>query len=393
MEILTGNETVLCKSKDLLQKTLTEIFYDGNILVYKRRWCGYEIQKNNLGGYKMNKRLGKFVAITSIAVMSLSVFMACGAKETPAPAGPADTGKVYEFKFGHAADVNNTWHKGAVKFAEEVEAKSKGRIKVTVYPSEQLGKEVDNVTAIQAGTADMVLSGESLQGWANLVGIMSTPYLIKDSAHLKAVASGEPGKLLEKEIYDKAGLKVLTYFERGPRMLTSKKPIKNMADLKGLNLRLPNVPLFIETWNSWGARPTPMAFSEVFTSLQQNVIEAQENPLALMNSGGFYEVQDYINNTAHVRGWIYMLVGVDQWEALPADLQQVMMDAAKTAQEYENGLFLEAEDKILDELLNEKGMEWVETDTTEMVSTAEAYYEKNFTPEMLELYNSIKELK
>lgn len=341
----------------------------------------------------MNKRLGKFVAITSAAVMSISVFMACGAKETPAPAGPADTGKVYEFKFGHAADENNTWHKGAMKFAEEVEAKSEGRIKVTVYPSEQLGKEVDNVTAIQAGTADMVLSGESLQGWANLVGIMSTPYLIKDSAHLKAVADGEPGKLLEKEIYDKAGLKVLGYFERGPRMLTSKKPINNMADLAGLNLRLPNVPLFIETWNAWGARPTPMAFSEVFTSLQQNVIEAQENPLALMNSGGFYEVQDYINNTAHVRGWIYMLIGVDQWEALPEDLQQVMMDAAKTAQEYENGLFLADEDRILKELLNEKGMEWVETDTTEMVAAAEAYYEKNFTPEMLELYNAIKELK
>ncbi|SNT06064.1 tripartite ATP-independent transporter solute receptor, DctP family [Anaerovirgula multivorans] len=341
----------------------------------------------------MKKNFCKLIAFLVLVLLTTSVLSGCASNTPVDSVDSSDDSKVYEFKFGHAADENNTWHKGAMKFAEEVEKRSEGRIKVTVYPSEMLGNEIDNVTAIQAGTADMVLSGESLQNWANKVGIMSTPYLIKDSEHLKAVIQSEAGEIIENEIYEKAGLKVLTYFERGPRMLSSNKPINNINDLNGLRLRLPNVPLFVETWNHWGARPTPMAFSEVFTGLQQNTIEAQENPLALMHSGGFYEVQKYINNTAHVRGWIYMLIGVDQWEALPDDLKQVMEEAAQVAQEYEHQLFLEGEEEIFNSLINEKGMEFIETDTSEMISSAEEYYQENLDAELLELYNLIKNVK
>ncbi|MDF1617061.1 TRAP transporter substrate-binding protein [Petrocella sp. FN5] len=350
-------------------------------------------------------KMKNFIVMLVVVSLLVSLFVGCSSdKATTEPSESVSTetevetdeamdDTVYSFKFGHAADENNTWHKGAMKFAEEVEAQSNGRIKIEVYANEQLGNEIDNVTAIQAGTADMVLSGESLQNWANLVGVMSTPYLIKDSEHMNAVINGEPGKILEEAILNQAGLKVLTYFERGPRMLTSNKPINDINDLQGLNLRLPNVPLFIEVWNAWGARPVPMAFSEVFTSLQQNVIEAQDNPLALMYSGGFYEVQKYINKTEHVRGWIYMLIGVDQWNELPEDLQAVMMDAAQVAHDYEYQLFTEGEEATLNILLEEKGLEFIETDTTEMVRVAEEYYEENLSPDLFELYTLIKNTK
>jgi tripartite ATP-independent transporter DctP family solute receptor len=299
----------------------------------------------------------------------------------------------FVFKLGHAADENNTWHKGVIKFAEEVKEKSSGRIEIQVYPNEQLGKEIDNVTAIQGGTADMVLSGESLQNWAPRVGIMSTPYLIRDSEHMKKVIDGEPGKILAQDISEQVGLHILTFFERGPRTLTSNKPINSIADIQGLKVRIPNVPLFVDVWNNWGAKPTPMAFTEIFTSLQQNTIEAQENPLALMNSGGFYEVQKYVNNTQHVRGWIYMLIGNDQWNTLPDDLKQIMTDAAQVAQQYEHELFLEGEEAIKKSLLEEKGMEWIETDITEMKAKAEEYYESNLDPQLLELYNMINDIQ
>lgn len=338
---------------------------------------------------KFKKILGTLAISMSMVLMVTGCSSGGNIQEGKDNAGKPE----FVFKLGHAADENNTWHKGAMKFAEEVSKRSNGRIEIKVYPNEQLGNEVDNVTAIQAGTADMVLSGESLQNWAELVGVMSTPFMIEDSEHLKAVVEGEPGKILEKEISDKVGLKVLTYFERGPRMLTSNKPIKDIKDIKGLKLRIPNVPLFVDMWNNWGAKPTPMAYSEIFTSLQQNTIEAQENPLALMNSGGFYEVQDYINNTAHVRGWIYLLIGNDQWNSLPGDLQQVIMDSAKVAQEYEHKLFLESEEAILDSLLNENGMEFIETDVTEMKDMAKEYCEKNLSSEMLDLYNKILETR
>ena len=344
----------------------------------------------------MKSNLLKYVKFAVVGVVATSLLVGCGGQAGDSAgnsAGGADSDKVYTFKFGHAADENNTWHKGAMKFAEEVAEKSDGRIEIKVDPSEQLGNEVDNVTAIQAGTADMVLSGESLQNWADKVGIMSTPYLIRDSAHLHSVINGEAGKILEDEIYEKAGLKILTFFERGPRMLTSNRPINNLEDLKGLALRIPNVPLFVQTWGHWGAKPTPMAFSEVFTSLQQNTIEAQENPLALMNSGGFYEVQKYLNDTHHVRGWIYMLIGADQWDALPDDLKIVMEEAAQVAQQYENQLFLEDEETIFDSLINEKGMEFVETDTSGMEAAASEFYQENLDPELLELYNLISDIK
>ncbi len=340
----------------------------------------------------MNSRLKKVLKATAISMTMMLVLTGCG-KGTSDSGDGSSKKPEFVFKLGHAADENNTWHKGAMKFAEEVSEKSNGRVEIKVYPNEQLGNEVDNVTGIQAGTADMVLSGESLQNWAENVGVMSTPFMIEDSDHLKAVVEGEPGKILEQEISDKVGLKVLTYFERGPRMLTSNKPINDINDVKGLKVRIPNVPLFVEMWNNWGAKPTPMAYSEIFTSLQQNTIEAQENPLALMNSGGFYEVQKYINDTAHVRGWIYLLIGNDQWNSLPEDLQQVITDAAKVAQEYEHELFLEAEEEILNSLIEEKGMEFVETDTTEMKAMAQEYCEKNLSPEMLELYKKIIETK
>lgn len=345
-------------------------------------------------------KLQNFKALRPITMGILATFLLVGCNDSTSEVSTdneseknVSTEAEFIFKLGHAADENNTWHKGVAKFAEEVSLQSQGRIEIKLYPNEQLGNEVDNVTAIQAKTADMVLSGESLQNWAEKVGIMSTPYLIRDSKHLDAVVNGEPGKIIEAEILEKAGLKVLAYFERGPRMLTSNIPINSIEDLQGLQVRLPNVPLFVSTWNHWGAKPVPMAFSEVFTSLQQNTIEAQENPLALLRSGGFYEVQEYINNTEHVRGWIYLLIGEEQWNSLPDDLKTVMEEAAEVAQQFEHELFLEEEDIIFQELTTEHEMKFIETDTSGMIEAAEKLYETELTPELKELYELIKAVK
>lgn len=334
---------------------------------------------------KGNKRFGKNIRLGVVLVLIGLMLTACGTKDS--------SKEKFVFKLGHAADENNTWHLGAMKFAQLVAEKSGGRVEIKVYPNEQLGKEVDNITSIQAGTADMVLSGESLQNWAPIVGIMSTPYLIESSEYLQRVVNGEVGKKLEKEIYDKAGLVVLTYFERGPRYLTSNRPINSVNDLKGLKLRIPNVPLFVEVWNYLGAKPIPMAFSEVFTSLQQNTIEAQENPIALCRSGGFYEAQRYLNNTAHVRSWIYMLIGKDQWNELPEDLQQVMREAAEETHVYEHQLFLEQEGQIMKELTSEGRLTFVNTDQESFRVKCEEYYESSLSPELYELYQEITALK
>jgi tripartite ATP-independent transporter DctP family solute receptor len=295
-------------------------------------------------------------------------------------------------KFGHLADEKNTWHLGALKFKELVEKNSGGRIEVKIYPNEQLGKEKDLVTSIQTGTADMGIFGETLTTFgADKTIFMATPYLLRDAAHLHKIAGGEIGKEIEAQVLEKAKLRVLGYMERGPRELTSSRPVKTPDDLKGMKIRLPNVPIFLAAWEALGAKPIPMAFSEVFTSLQQGTIEGQENPYALIASAHFYEVQKFLNKTSHVRGWIYVCIGEKRFASLPDDLKKVVLDAGKEMQAYENKLFLEEEGK-LEKLLKEK-MTFVDVDQAAFAKIASEAVLKNLNDSQKEMYKKIQAVK
>ncbi|PTV97401.1 tripartite ATP-independent transporter DctP family solute receptor [Rhodobacter aestuarii] len=253
-------------------------------------------------------------------------------------------------KLGHPANEQNTWHLASVKFAEEVAARTEGRVAVEVYPNETLGKEMDVINGMQLGTADMTITGESLQNWAPMAALLAVPYAYGSLEEMDAIASGELGDRIEAQIVENVGIRPIAYFARGPRDLTSNRPITSPAELDGLKMRVPNVPLFLNVWKALGANPTPMAFSEVFTSLQNGTIEAQENPLALIKSANFNEVQKYINKTEHVRSWIYLTISELSWEKLSAEDQAAVMDAAAAAQAYERELFTAQEAQLVGEL-------------------------------------------
>ncbi|WP_447955802.1 TRAP transporter substrate-binding protein [Vreelandella sp. EE7] len=297
----------------------------------------------------------------------------------------------YTLRFGHLANEQNIWHQAAEKFKEEVEANSDGRIEVRLYPSEQLGNEMDVINSIQLGTADMTITGESLQNWAPKAAMMAVPYAFRDSEHLHAAVSGDIGSEIEEQITERTNLVPLAWFERGARELTSNRPIRTPEDLDGLRLRVPNVPLFVDTWEALGARPTPMAFSEVFTALQQNTLEGQENPLSLIESASFNEVQDYVNMTGHVRSWIYVVIGRNQLENMPDDLQQVVRDAASTMQSFESELFDEDQTR-LEQALQERGMEFIEVDVDAFAEKARPAVIDALTDEQRELFDAIQDL-
>ncbi|MCT8997541.1 TRAP transporter substrate-binding protein [Chelativorans intermedius] len=264
-------------------------------------------------------------------------------------------------KLGHLANEENTWHKAAVKFGEELAALTDGRIAVEVYPNESLGKEMDLINGMQLGTADMTITGESLQNWAPMAALLAVPYAYKSLEDMDAVAGGEIGDRIERQIIEKAQVRPIAYFARGPRNLTSNRPITTPDELDGLKLRVPNVPLFVDVWKALGAQPTPMAFSEVFTSLQNGTIDAQENPLALIHSANFNEVQSHVNLTEHVRSWIYLTISELTWNKLSEEDREAVMEAARRAQDYERALFL-ADEERLATVLQEKGMTFVEVD-------------------------------
>ena len=284
-------------------------------------------------------------------------------------------------KLGHLANEENIWHKASLKFAEELKALTDGRIEVEVYPNESLGKEMDLINGMQLGTADLTISGESLQNWAPKAALLAVPYAYKSLEHMDEVAGGEIGDEIEAQIIEKAQVRPIAYFARGPRNLTSNRPITSPDDLNGLKLRVPNVPLFVDVWKALGAQPTPMAFSEVFTSLQNGTIDAQENPLALIKSANFNEVQSHVNLTEHVRSWIYLVLSELTWSKLSDADKEAVMEAASRAQAFEREQFMADEQKLAAEL-QELGMEFVEVDKDAFAAKAKDAVLSNVSDEI-----------
>lgn len=305
----------------------------------------------------------------------LCLLSSCGTRNSEDRQSPEFT-----LKFGHLANEENTWHLAALKFQELVQLRSQNRIEVTVYPNSQIGKEMDLINSIQLGTADMTITGESLQNWAPKAALLAVPYAFSSAEEMRAAASGPVGDEIRAEITEKTGLVPLAWFERGPRHLTSNRPITAPAELAGLKVRVPNVPLFVSVWQELGAKPTPMAFSEVFTALQQNTIEAQENPLSLIDSASFFEVQKHVNLTAHVRSWIYIVIGEAKLNKMPADLQDIVRQAAIDAQAHEHTLFL-AKEAELRASLEAKGMSFVDSDQAAFAKIARPAVLKALTDE------------
>ena len=298
----------------------------------------------------------------------------------------------FVLKFGHIANEDNPWHKSALEFAELVKEKTNGNVEIQIFPNSQIGKEMDLIRGMQMGTADFTISGESMQNWAPLAALLAAPYAVRDLDHLKKIINSKANEKIANQIIEKVKVRPVATFGRGPRNLTSNRPIKTPADLNGMILRVPNVPIFVSFWEALGAKPTPMAFSEVFTSLQQGTIEGQENPLALIKSASFYEVQKYVNETEHVTGWIYVIMSERKFQKLPKEYQDAIIEAGKIVSDHalKNLVKEEAEYK---KFLEEKGMKFVKVDKAPFQKVAKQVAKEKLTPEQNELYQEIVNIK
>ncbi|WP_152658145.1 TRAP transporter substrate-binding protein [Oceanobacillus sp. CFH 90083] len=313
------------------------------------------------------------------------VLSGCSSNEGSA----AEEDGVTHWKMTHISDASHLWHRTAVEFANLVEEKTDGKVLIEIFPNSQLGSEVDNINSIRYGATDLTITGETLEVWTPNAVMLAVPYAFESEEHMRSVIEGELGGIIEQDIERDIGLTPLFYMERAPRNLTSNYPISTPEDLRGFSMRVPNVPLFLDSWSEAGAQPQVISLNEVFTGLQQGVIDGQENPNDLIESNGFYEVQNYLNLTEHVRSWIYVVVGTEQLEALPEDQQEAVKEAASEAEQYAQDL-LEEETEAVRERLLERGME-INEDVDQdafreaMLPALEEYFED----EQLELYLDI----
>lgn len=287
---------------------------------------------------------------------------------------------------------NHTWFRAFEHLSTLLHERTNGRIKLEVYHSEQLAKEMEAIRLIESEVIDMTIIGSTLTNWVDVAAFCGMPYLLENAAQQELLVKGMLGKRVEQGIRDATNLRPIACFMRSPRHLTSNRPIRHPDELRGLIIRVPSVPLFVTAWSAMGAKPTPMAFSEVFTSLQQGAIEGLENPVDIILNGGFYEVQKYVNLTGHVRSWAYAAVGEKQFQKLPQDLQVIFLEAAMEMEAYEKSIRTEAQEEI-EKTLKARGMEFIEVDRAAFSAKCKSAIMESLSPEMQQLFLEAEDVK
>jgi len=239
-----------------------------------------------------------------------------------------------EIKFGHVGEPGSLFAASAEEFAKRANAKLAGKAKVVVYGSSQLGGDKELLQKLKLGTVEIALPSTVMSSEADLFGVFEMPYLVKDRKHMKRIEDGVFWKSLAPAAEAK-GLKVIAVWENGYRHITnSRRPINTPADLQGIKLRVPEGKWRVKMFQAYGANPSPMKFSEVFTALQTGVMDGQENPFTQIYSAKFQEVQKFISLTGHVYTPAYATVGAKKWAGLPADVRGTLEAVAKETQAF-----------------------------------------------------------
>ena len=221
-------------------------------------------------------------------------------------------GQSLEIKLGHVGEPGSLFQKSADEFAKRANAKLAGKAKVVVYGSSQLGGDKEMLQKLKLGTLDMALPSTVMSSEVDLFGIFEMPYIVKDREHMKRIEKDIFWPKLEPAA-EKKGLQVLAVWENGYRHITNnKRPIKMPADLQGIKLRVPEGKWRVKMFQAYGANPSPMKFSELFTALQTGVMDGEENPLTQIYSAKLQEVQKYLSLSGHVYTPAYLTVGIAQ---------------------------------------------------------------------------------
>ena len=247
--------------------------------------------------------------------------------------------------------------RAANDFARLVKERSQGALEVQIFPTGQLGGERDMVESVQLGAIEIGFFGSYLM--TNVAPewglVLDVPYLIQSQEQFRKVVDGPLARPMYEAVLSRKGIRHVAWCNRGPRYLTSNRAITTPADTKGLKLRVPEVETYVAAWRTLGATVVPMAFPEVFLALRQGIIDAQENPLEFIQVSSFFEVQKFVNLTAHIRSGYEFTVS-DRWfQGLPAELRTIVHDGLVEAAALEDRY--QAEDEAgLEAGLKAKGM-------------------------------------
>jgi tripartite ATP-independent transporter DctP family solute receptor len=305
-------------------------------------------------------------SLRTVAASAIIGVGALGAGASPALAQ-------IEIKLGHVGEPGSLFQMSSDEFAKNANAKLGGKAKVVVYGSSMLGGDKEMLQKLKLGTLDMALPSTVMTSESDLFGIFEMPYIVKDRAHMGRIEKDVFWPGLAPQV-EKKGLKILAVWENGYRHITNgKHPIKGPADLKGIKLRVPEGKWRVKMFQEYGANPSPMKFSELFTSLQTGVMDGQENPLTQIYSAKLQEVQKYLSMSGHVYTPAYLTVGAKRYNALPADVRKILEDTARETQAFVYATAAKADTDLLARL-KQGGMQVNEVDKDAFIAASKPIY-------------------
>lgn len=290
---------------------------------------------------------------------------------------PAIAKDKYVIKIANVTAPEHPLHVGFEKMASIMNDRSEGRIEATAYPSAQLGNLRAIAEGLQLGTIEIgTQSPGGLASFMPLLGVLELPYIYRDNQHVYDVVDGEIGKELNELFRKKTGIRILGYWMNLYRNTTnSSKAIVKPEDFKGLKIRVPETKTVMDTIAALGASPVPMPFGDVYTSLQQGVIDGQENPISIIWASKLYEVQKYLSLTGHIYSPVTIIISDQFYENLPEDLKKIVVDAFEEVKP-EVRKIVEDQEKELLQKLKDNGMEINEIDKSEFAEYMGPIYDE-----------------
>ncbi len=292
-----------------------------------------------------------FLALRRPFLAACSFVAACLLATPPTALAQQKAAPLFTLRTAHYFKEDHPWHKGLAFFARKVGDDSGGRIQIDIYSGGILGSEAQTMQLVKDGSLDFVVSDPSAGApFAKELDFFALPFMFHDYAHWQKSLDGAPGKRYAALVEEKTGMKIIGYWGGSSRnVLSTKKPILSMADMKGMRLRLISSPLKVNVWKAVGAVPTPIAFMETYLAMKSGVVDGMENESVAVRDMKFYEPAPFIARTEHEFTVRPMFMSKKTFDKLPPDLQQIVLRAAQEATVYERkaeaeaGLAAEAE--------------------------------------------------
>ncbi|MNX58130.1 2,3-diketo-L-gulonate-binding periplasmic protein YiaO precursor [compost metagenome] len=301
-----------------------------------------------------------------------------------------------DIKLGHVLAPSHSWNKAAEGFAAEVKEKTNGRVNFVLFPSGQLGNEKTMLEGLQIGSQGAAIIGSgSLQPIEPKFGVVELPYTWSTSQQAYKAYDGDLGAALAK-LADKKNLTIISWWENGFRHVTNNRgPVNKPADLNGLKTRVTPDKMRLDTFTALGANPAPLAFGELYSALQQKVFDAQENPLSIIYTSSFFEVQKYLSLTGHVWGPANLIISKPVWSRISADDKAIVQAAADKWRDAQRKMISDGDQQFVAQL-KERGMQVNDVDKAAFAAAVEPVwktYSVTYGPELMALVQKYREAK